>query len=165
MSQKMTTALAALILGTICVSAPSSFASGGGGSSSSSASSSSSKPAATIDFSTGRAAIDRKDWAAAISAFEKVVAQDDRNADAYNWLGYASRKSGKLDAAFKYYDSALAIDPKHRGAHEYLGEAYLMAKNIDKAEEQLATLAKLCNSNCEEYKDLQQALVSYKTTK
>ena len=94
---------------------------------------------------------------------EKVVAQDNRNADAFNWLGYASRKSGNLDAAFKYYDSALAIDPKHRGVHEYLGEAYLMAKNLGKAEEQLATLAKLCNSTCEEYKDLQQAVVSYKS--
>jgi len=159
MSHKMSTALAVLIIGTMCASAPSSFASGGGGSSSNP----SPKPAANTDFSTGRAAIDRKDWAAAISAFEKVVAQDNRNADAFNWLGYASRKSGNLDAAFKYYDSALAIDPKHRGVHEYLGEAYLMAKNLDKAEEQLATLAKLCNSTCEEYKDLQQAVVSYKS--
>ncbi|MDB5815765.1 MAG: tetratricopeptide repeat protein, partial [Rhodocyclales bacterium] len=93
------------------------------------------------DFSRGKAAIDRKDWAGAIAAFEKVVAQDNKNADAYNWLGYASRKSGKLDAAFKYYDKALSIDPKHKGVYEYQGEAFLMANQPAKAEENLATLA------------------------
>ncbi len=44
-------------------------------------------PAKDSDFARGRAAIDRKDWAGAIAAFEKVVAQDDKNANAYNWLG------------------------------------------------------------------------------
>jgi Flp pilus assembly protein TadD len=118
--------------------------------------------ASNTDYSTGRAAIDRKDWDAAITSFQKVVARDKKNADAYNWLGYANRQAGKLDEAFKNYDTALAINPKHRGAHEYVGEAYLMVKNLDKAEEQLATLAKLCNSNCEEYRDLQQAITGYK---
>src|SRR3972149_10628655 len=30
-----------------------------------------------------------------------------------------------MDLAFKYYERALAINPRHRGAHEYVGEAYL----------------------------------------
>lgn len=119
----------------------------------------------TSDFDHGKAAIDRKDWPGAIAAFEKVVAQDSRNADAYNWLGYASRKSGKLDAAFKYYDQALKLDPKHKGAYEYQGEAFLMAKQPEKADANLATLAKLCNSNCEEYKDLKEAIENFKAGK
>ncbi|MDB5801690.1 MAG: tetratricopeptide repeat protein [Rhodocyclales bacterium] len=117
------------------------------------------------DFSRGRAAIERKDWNGAIASFEKVVAREDKNADAYNWLGYASRKSGKLDAAFKYYDKALSIDPKHKGAYEYQGEAFLMANQPAKAESNLATLAKLCNSRCEEYQDLKEAVDSYKAGK
>jgi tetratricopeptide (TPR) repeat protein len=122
-------------------------------------------PPKDSDFARGRAAIDRKDWNGAIASFEKVVAQDGKNADAYNWLGYASRKSGKLDAAFKYYDKALSIDPKHKGAYEYQGEAFLMAKQLDKAESNLATLAKLCNSSCEEYQDLKEAIADYKAGK
>lgn len=117
------------------------------------------------DFARGRAAIDHKDWPEAINAFEKVVAQDNRNADAWNWLGYASRKSGKLDAAFKYYDKALSIDPRHKGVYEYQGEAFLMANQLPKAESNLATLARLCNSSCEEYKDLKEAVDDYKAGK
>lgn len=124
-------------------------------------------PAATTndDYAKDRAAIDHQDWAGAIAAFQKVVAHDGRNADAYNWLGYANRKSGKLDAAFRNYDKALALDPGHKGAYEYQGEAYLMAKNLPKAEANLAALAKLCNASCEEYKDLKEAIDDYKTGK
>lgn len=157
MSRKIRTIIAISLFGALCVAAPVSYAEGGGGSTTSASTS-------TSDFADGRSAIDRQDWKAAITAFDKVVARDNKNADAYNWLGYASRKSGKLDAAFKYYDTALSIDPKHKGAHEYVGEAYLMAKKPEKAEEQLAVLAQLCNSSCEEYKDLKGAIANYKAT-
>lgn len=120
------------------------------------------RSAAKQDYERGTAAIKRADWNGAITAFSAVVEREPRNADAWNWLGYANRKSGKLDAAFKAYDQALAIKPDHRGAHEYVGEAYLMAHNPAKAEEHLATLAKLCNSRCEEYEDLQKAIAEYK---
>ncbi|HEX5127471.1 MAG TPA: tetratricopeptide repeat protein [Rhodocyclaceae bacterium] len=142
---------------SMCIAAPVAFGMGG-----------SETPKASIndpDYASGKAAIDRKDWNAAIASFEKVVAHDNKNADAYNWLGYASRKSGKLDVAFTYYDKALAIDPKHKGAHEYVGEAYLMANNLPKAEEQLAMLARLCNAKCDEYQDLKEDIDDYKAGK
>jgi lipoprotein NlpI len=60
-------------------------------------------------------------------------------------------------------DKALAIDPKHRGAHEYLGEAYLMAGNLDKAEEHLRILDKLCWMPCDQYTQLKKAVAAYKT--
>ena len=44
------------------------------------------------------------------------------------------------------------------GAHEYVGEAYLMVGQVDKAREQLAILHKLCGTRCEEYEDLNQAI-------
>jgi tetratricopeptide (TPR) repeat protein len=140
------------MLVALCLAMPAAFAAG---------SDATPAQAANTDFAAGRAAIGRQDWNSAVATFEKVVAQDKKNADAYNWLGYANRKAGKLDAAFRNYDAALAINPKHRGAHEYVGEAYLMVKDLPRAQEQLAILAKLCNSSCEEYRDLQQAVTKY----
>ncbi|WP_374514245.1 tetratricopeptide repeat protein [Niveibacterium sp.] len=79
-------------------------------------------------------AIDKSDWDGAIGILTPYVASHPRSADGFNLLGYASRKQGKLDNAFRYYEQALTIDPKHRGAHEYIGEAYLMAGDLAHAE-------------------------------
>jgi len=65
--------------------------------------------------------------------------------------------------AFKYYNEALRIDPDHRGAHEYIGEAYLMVNNLPKAEEHLSRLNKLCFFPCSEYTELKKAVETYKT--
>src|SRR3546814_12853723 len=70
------------------------------------------------DFTAGKAAIDRKDWAAAVPLFQKVVAKDDKNADAYNWLGYALRNQGDYPNALIAYGRALAVNPKPRGRSE-----------------------------------------------
>ena len=86
------------------------------------------------------------------------VARSPNDADAFNWLGYAYRKSGRLDPAFTAYRRALSIDPRHRGVHEYIGEAYLLAGQPDKAEEHLRTLASLCPDGCEQRSDLQKAI-------
>jgi tetratricopeptide (TPR) repeat protein len=102
----------------------------------------------------------------AITLLESYISRSpehDRDADAHNWLGYAYRKSGNLDAAFLNYDKALAINPKHRGAHEYMGEAYLMTGNIAQAEEHLKALDKLCFTPCSEYTALKRAVASWKT--
>lgn len=60
------------------------------------------------------------------------------------------------------YHEALRIDPRHKGAHEYIGEAYLMAGDVPKAEEHLAALDSLCRFSCEEYRDLKRAIEEYK---
>jgi hypothetical protein len=113
----------------------------------------------------GKEAIEAKDWKRAIDNLRLAAAKEPANADIQNYLGYANRKSGNLDAAFKYYDEALKLDPKHRGAHEYIGEAYLMAGNLAKAEVHLAALDKLCVFSCEEYRDLKKAIAEYKAKK
>jgi tetratricopeptide (TPR) repeat protein len=124
-----------------------------------------SKPEANLgnaDFAVGKKAIEAKDWNAAAAAFEKVVKRDPKNADAYNLLGYSDRWLGKMDESFAAYGRALAIEPNHRGAHEYIGVAYLKVKQPAKAEEHLARLEKICGKNCEEYKDLAKAVAEYK---
>jgi tetratricopeptide (TPR) repeat protein len=90
-----------------------------------------------------------------------VVSRDDKNADAYNWLAYATRKTGDPAASLPLYQKALAIDPKHKGAHEYIGEAYLMLDNLPKAKEHLSTLNSLCVLSCGEYRDLKRAVEAY----
>jgi hypothetical protein len=66
-----------------------------------------------------------------------------------------------MNLVFSEYAEALRLDPKHRGAHEYLGEAYLQINEVAKAREQLATLSKLCTFGCEEYSDLKKSLKQY----
>jgi tetratricopeptide (TPR) repeat protein len=106
------------------------------------------------------AAKDRKDWAAAASVMKEAVAAKPGNADYHNLYAYSLRKAGSpdMDLVFKHYNEALRIDPKHRGAHEYLGEAYLMVGNVAKAKDELAALDKLCFFPCSEFKDLKAAI-------
>lgn len=116
-------------------------------------------------FTEGRKAIDRKDWAAAVPLFQAVVAKDKSNADAFNWLGYAQRNKGDYDAAFAAYNQALTLDPRHRGAHEYIGEAYLKVNNLAKAEEHLKRLDSLCSFGCAEYTELKNKIAAHKAAK
>ena len=123
------------------------------------------KAAQDADFTAGKAAIDAKAWPTAIAAFERSTAKNPKNADAWNYLGFAQRNAGNYDAAFKAYGQALAIDPNHRGAHEYVGEAYLRVKNLAKAEEHLAALDKICGFGCAEYTELKNKIAAFKAGK
>ena len=114
------------------------------------------------DFTVGKKAIAAKDWPSAIAALNAAARRDDNNADIHNLLGYAQRNSGRLDVALKHYEKALALDPKHRGAREYLGELHLMQNNLAKAEEQRAALDNLCFFPCEELTELREKIAAYK---
>src|SRR3546814_10024426 len=94
-----------------------------------------------------------------------VCSSDLKNADAFNWLGYALRNQGDYEKAFVAYNQALQINPKHRGAHEYLGEAYLKTDNLAKAEEQLKALDGLCTFGCPEYTELKNKIAAFKAAK
>ena len=78
------------------------------------------------NFAQAKAMIEQKNYAGALPLLQQVVQSDPRNADAYTLMGYATRAGGNPNGSLQYYTQALAIDPKHIGAHEYLGEAYLM---------------------------------------
>jgi Flp pilus assembly protein TadD len=114
------------------------------------------------DFAAGRAAIEAKDWQGAIRALSSAALRDTRNADIQNYLGYAYRHTGQMDLAFKHYDRALQLNPRHRGAHEYAGEAYLLVNDLAKAEAHLSALKSICLIPCEEYTDLEKAIAEYR---
>jgi tetratricopeptide (TPR) repeat protein len=105
----------------------------------------------------------QKDWARAQAILRDALAANPANADYHNLYAYSIRKSANPDMSlvFKHYNEALRIDPKHRGAHEYIGEAYLMVDNLAKAKEHLGALDKLCFFPCQEYSDLKRAVSAY----
>jgi len=109
------------------------------------------------------AATKRQDWAGAASVLREAVAADPGNANYHNLYAYSVRKGANPDMSlvFKHYNEALRIDPKHRGAHEYIGEAYLMVGNVAKAKEHLSVLDGLCFFPCAEYTDLKKAIAEY----
>jgi tetratricopeptide (TPR) repeat protein len=113
------------------------------------------------DYTKAVTSIKAGAFATAIPLLESVVARDGNNADAYNWLGYAVRRNGDPARSIPIYQKALAIDAKHRGAHEYIGEAYLALDDIGKAKEHLARLDGLCFLPCAEYRDLRKAVEAY----
>ncbi len=122
-------------------------------------------PAATPaadKLAPARALIAGGKWRDAIEALQQSA--DASSADWNNLMGYSYRKARTPDfgAAERYYDAALRIDPKHRGALEYSGELYLMLGDLGKAEERMAALDKACFFGCDELKDLRAAVVAYK---
>jgi Tfp pilus assembly protein PilF len=122
-------------------------------------------PEAPDRLASARSAIQAKDWKKAIAELNAAVKAEPKNADAHNLLAYSNRKQAQpnLPKAFEHYKIALQLDPKHKGAHEYIGEAYLMDKKPEEAEKHLATLEKLCgNKTCEEYADLSKSLAAYR---
>jgi tetratricopeptide (TPR) repeat protein len=114
------------------------------------------------DFKAGKKALGAEDWNGAIAAFELAALRDPLNADIQNYIGYAYRRLRQLGPAIGHYQQALMLNPRHRSAHEHLGEAYLVLGEPAKAEQLLAALENLCLIPCEEYDDLKRAIAAYK---
>ena len=150
-------AVAALSMGF----SPAAFAAGGG------ADPQPASQAKPVDpsFAQAKAMIEAKIYKGALPLLQQVVAKDPRNADAYNLMGYATRSSGDPNGSLQYYQQALAIDARHIGAHEYIGEAYLMLNRPADAEQHLARLDSLCVFGCTEYRMLKAAIANYKAGK
>ena len=96
----------------------------------------------------------------AILPLQSAEKSAQNDADIQNLLGFVHRKTGKLDAASGYYQRALEINPKHKGALEYQGELFLMRGDKDAAEANLAELDKICWLGCSEYDDLKKAVAN-----
>src|SRR5210317_1930906 len=77
------------------------------------------------------------------------------NADTLNYLGFTTRKLGDFNLGDEYYLQGLAIEPKHNGINEYLGELYVVTNRMDLANERLEVLR---NCNCEEFQELKEII-------
>jgi Flp pilus assembly protein TadD len=129
-------------------------------------SSSTSRPSAPpraqpSDYELGVKAVQAGDYQRAVALLQKVIQAVPRNADAWNYVGFSYRKLKQFDQSLGAYQKALAINPDHRGANEYLGELYLMTGEPQKAQDRLAKPQSLCPQGCEEYEDLQKAIAAH----
>lgn len=116
-------------------------------------------------LAAARALIADNKWLAAIDELKKV--NDAGSADWNNLMGYSHRKASTPDyaAAERYYNEALRLDPRHRGALEYSGELYLVKGDLATAEQRLAALDKACLLPCDEYSKLKSAVARFKAEK
>ena len=116
------------------------------------------------DFAAGKKAMVAGDWNGAIAVLKSASLRDPRNADIQNYIGYSHRRLRELEPAFAHFRQALTLNPRHRAAHQHMGEAYLTIGNLTAAEEHLAALERICLIPCDEYGDLQRMIAKYKST-
>ena len=114
------------------------------------------------DYAAGVQAVKDKQWAQAIEALRKAERRNPESADLQNFLGFSYRNLKQFDAAFQHYERAIKLEPRHRGAHEYIGEAYLMVGDLANAEKHRAQLQAICLLGCEELEDLDKAIAAYR---
>ena len=146
------------VLVFLVLSFGSAFAAGGGGGSDDSSSDALYKSSVSLIQRAGK--LEKKDnkakaeklYSQAFKKLSEALKKDKKNPDILNYMGFTSRKIGNFSEAEDYYLRGLAIDPKHNGINEYLGELYVQTDRIDKANERLEVL-KSCN--CEEYGELE----------
>ena len=105
--------------------------------------------------------INNKSFEAAIDNLLKAEKNNKKDADIYNYLGFSFRKMGNLEKAAFYYEKALKISPKHKGALEYQGEMFLTQGNLKLAEANLKKLGKICFLGCKEEKMLKESIMKY----
>ncbi len=80
----------------------------------------------------------QKKYDLAEESFHKVLADDPKNAQALNYLGYMLADRGtRLEEALGYIRSAVALDPQNGAYLDSLGWVYYRMGNYDLAEENL----------------------------
>ena len=110
-----------------------------------------------IDGKVDRA---KKRYERALKFLVKSNKSKPNKADTLNYLGFTTRKLGDFENGEKYYLQGLAIDPKHKGINEYLGELYVATNRHNLAVERLEVL-KGCG--CEEYDQLKAVIAGEKS--
>lgn len=114
------------------------------------------------DYAAGKAAMEKKNWKEALKRFHQAALRDPDSADLNNYLGFTYRNLKQMDLAFKHYKRSIELNPRHRGAHEYIGEAYLMVGDLKSAEKHLVALRNIWLLPCEELADLEKAVQVYR---
>jgi len=92
------------------------------------------------ELASGKSDSAKKRFGKALKKFQEAADMDPTYYEAWNMVGYCSRKSGDLKRSFEAYEKCLLIEPEYARAHEYLGEAYLLSGDLAKAKEQLLWL-------------------------
>ena len=142
-------ALSILLAGSLYASG----SGGGGGSTGSSPGGGGSGTSALDLYNQGFAASDAGHYQAAADLFKAAIAKRSDYAEAYNMLGFCTRKMGNVAGAFAFYEKALQLKPNFPEAREYYGEAYLQQGDLAKAVQQYIILEKAGSKNASELLD------------
>jgi predicted Zn-dependent protease len=97
-------------------------------------------------------------YAEALETLKLVRQQNDPKV--LNYIGYSTRKLGRVEEGIRYYLAALKLDPNYHVVREYLGEGYLQQGKAALAREQLSEIEKRCGKHCTEYRTLVAALAN-----
>ena len=95
---------------------------------------------AKSDVEAGKDKNAAKEFKKGLEYSREAVRLDPKYHEAWNLVGYASRKLGDYDGALKAYDTCLDLKPDYAPAREYRGEAYIELDQIDKARAELVML-------------------------
>jgi Flp pilus assembly protein TadD len=85
----------------------------------------------------------KKEYEKAQKLLIKSNENEPNNADTLNYLGFTTRKLGNFNLGEEYYLQGLAIEPKHNGINEYLGELYVVTNRMNLAKRKIRSFKKL----------------------
>jgi tetratricopeptide (TPR) repeat protein len=83
-----------------------------------------------------------KGYGEARERFRTASSADANMKEAWNLLGYTSRRLGDYEESLAAYDKALALQPDYPEAIEYRAELFLLTGRLEQAKQAYAVLAK-----------------------
>ena len=113
------------------------------------------------DYAVALRLVHHKNYAEAVPFLRRALQQRPNSADVLSYLGYSHQMLGDNEGALDYYQRALANDPGHKGAHEFLGTLYLKLNQLGNARGQMSELTSLCRDGCVEKDALGRAIADY----
>ncbi len=116
-----------------------------------------------VAYLAASALINEGKYSEALYSLGKAALALGPHADVLTYQGFANRKLHNYDVAVSFYSAALKIDPRHRGANEYLGEYYVETGQMAKARAQLVKLDSICKFGCEQAEELRRWIADAKS--
>ncbi len=100
-------------------------------------------------------------FSSAINQLHVELGNDPQNPDILTLLGYSYGKTKNHQNALNYYQSALQVEPQHKGANQLLGKYYLHTNQPTKALKQLALHESSSQFSSNEYTRLKKSIEQY----
>jgi len=98
----------------------------------------------------------------ALKLYEQAVVANPKNVGAYVGLGEVHGAMGNLGTSLKYFSVALDLEPTNLPALEAQSMAYLKHDEVDRAEEGLTKIRRICQGDgCDAANRLSRAIGDY----
>lgn len=110
------------------------------------------------DLAEGTRAVQTGRYELGIPYLRAVLERAPNEPEIHVYLALALRQTGRTEEAARHYETALKLDPDHKGALAYQGVLKLAQGDRAGAEANLARLRALCPNGCNERDDLAREL-------